>query len=553
MKPYLSISFYLILSLYFFLYPIQAIHSQLNFAGTWEGTFMNNFKTVINFSTIHEKKADGNLQMFDGTRLIQDDQLTNINLVSNTLKFYIPAKETSFEGRFNDGMTELTGDFIFPDRTKHAIQLKRKIIKTTSIADFKREKEKKIDVKDLHTDLQTLYETLKDTHPQLYTFASKDDVALLLEKIQNELNAPLTLEDFYLQIAKLTDAIKCSHTGVKLPSTYQKLVHSFATYFPLRLYFENGKAFYISGLSEQEHQVAPGTEVMGINDSTIDTIIKQLFYYLPSEGCNTTTKYNELNKRFNTLFYLVDDSAHFNVTFKTGNSVKRITVSSSRFTDLQVDDRSHTTKTLVDFKYINTKTIGVLKVSSFAIPQMDAYLKQLDSIFRDLKANAVQNLIVDLRDNAGGHPIFAAQLLSYLTDKEFIYFKRNEAINDFEPLYQNMQPNTLNFSGNVYVFVNGGCLSTAGHLISLLKFNTKALFIGEEPGSTFRCNDFSMQMALPKSGILVNIPRTTFETSVSGLTLCEPFPLDFQVTTTVSDLIGSKDPYVAIVLSISKT
>lgn len=194
----------------------------------------------------------------------------------------------------------------------------------------------------------------------------------------------------------------------------------------------------------------------------------------------------------------------------------------------------------------------MIKVSSFAIPEMDHYFYQLDSIFRDLKTKNIQNLIIDLRDNSGGHPIFAAQLFSYLTDREFIYFKRNEEVKDFEPLYNTMQPNKLNFNGNVYVFINGGCLSTTGHLISLIKFHTNAIFVGEEPGSTFRCNDFSIQMALPKTGILVNVPRTTFETSVSGFTLCESFPLDFKADTNIIDVINSEDSYVDLVLKMVK-
>jgi hypothetical protein len=143
-------------------------------------------------------------------------------------------------------------------------------------------------------------------------------------------------------------------------------------------------------------------------------------------------------------------------------------------------------------------------------------------------------------------------LFSYLTDREFIYFKRNEDVKDFEPLYNTMQPNILNYKGNVYVFINGGSLSTTGHLISLLKFHTNAIFVGEEPGSTFRCNDFSMQMALPKTGILVNVPRTTFETSVSGFKMCEPFPLDFKVNTNATDIINREDTYVSKVVTMIK-
>ena len=139
---------------------------------------------------------------------------------------------------------------------------------------------------------------------------------LLAEKILSEINEPLSLEEFYLETAKLTNAVYCSHTGVKLPSSYQNLVNDFGNYFPLRLFFNSGRAFYISGMSEGNQSLSPGNEIMRINDRSVKEIIKQLFYYIPSEGCNTTTKYNELNKRFNTLFYLLDDSEEFTVKFK---------------------------------------------------------------------------------------------------------------------------------------------------------------------------------------------------------------------------------------------
>jgi len=115
-----------------------------------------------------------------------------------------------------------------------------------------------------------------------------------------------------------------------------------------------------------------------------------------------------------------------------------------------------------------------------------------------------------------------------------------------------MHPNRLKFEGNIYVFVNGGCLSTTGHLISLLKFHTNAIFIGEEPGSTFQCNDFSIQLTLPISGIELNVPRTTFETSVSGFTLNEPFPIDYEINYTADEIINRKDVYLEIVQTIIK-
>ena len=197
-------------------------------------------------------------------------------------------------------------------------------------------------------------------------------------------------------------------------------------------------------------------------------------------------------------------------------------------------------------KYLTDKEndVGVFNISSFGIRDMDGYMHLLEKVFQEYQANSISNLVLDLRDNAGGHPIFAAQLLSYLTNGEFTYFKRNPDIQDFEPLYHPMQASPYSFKGNLFVLINGGCLSTTGHLISLIKYHTDAIFIGEEPGSSFYCNDFSMQIALPNTGIEVNIPRTTFGSAVTGFKKGEAFMVDYNVNKTVSDIILGTDSYL---------
>jgi hypothetical protein len=533
------------------LITFQNAYSQTSLIGKWEGIFMNDFKTQVIFSANNQNQIEGNIKMFAGENMIQDDEIDSIYLSRNQLTFYIPAKETTFQGSLNGQMTTLSGDFVFPDGSKHAIQLIKSLDETNLDEEYKKLKGQQFNAEELNSDLEFLYTSLKKNHPQLYTYTSKDSMDILVEKLKSEIDNTLTLEEFCVLASKLTDAVHCSHTGVRLPSTYQNLANRSGNYFPYRLFFSNGKGYYVAGCKKVEDPILPGQEIMSINDVPIDQIIAQTSYFIPSEGCNTTTKYNELNKSFNAHFYLLDDSDQFSVKFKAVDSIKSISVSASRLSDINLDDGTIGNK-LVDFNYIDSKNIGVLKVSSFAIPEMDHYLYLLDSIFSDLKTNNIQNLILDLRDNSGGHPIFAAQLFSYLTDKEFIYFKRNEDVKDFEPLYNTMQPNKKNFTGKVFVFINGGCLSTTGHLISLLKFHTNVKFIGEEPGSTFMCNDFSTQMALPNTGIIVNVPRTTFETSVSGFSLCEPFSLNFNVTKKVIDVINKKDPYTDMVLTKGK-
>jgi hypothetical protein len=168
-------------------------------------------------------------------------------------------------------------------------------------------------------------------------------------------------------------------------------------------------------------------------------------------------------------------------------------------------------------------------------------------VFIKLKQHKTRTLVIDLRDNDGGHPIFAAILYSYLRQEEFIYFRENPDVPDFEPLYNTMEANENSFDGNCYVLINGGCLSTTGHLISLLKYHKRAVFIGEEPGSWFYCNDFSKQVKLPNTQIEVNIPQATFQTKVSGYKIRDHFQVDHSVKLSVDDLINNSDVYMEFI------
>lgn len=539
MKTSNTLIFCLEISLFLMLFTFQESFSQVRINGNWEGTFMNDFKAMVHFTANDLNQSEGDIKMFSGENKIQDDQINKVKLSGYECSFFIPAKETTFNGNFNEQMTELSGEFIFPDGSRHPIKLTKMKLDQASVKEIKQIKDQYFTKEALHADLEFLYQNLKNHHPQLYAYTSKGSMDMMVKKLKAKIDTSYTVEEFYMLATQLTDAVHCSHTGVKLPPARENSVNSHGSYFPLRLFFSNGKAFNVAGLTNGAASIRPGQEIISINDVPIDQIITQLFYCIPAEASNTTTKYHVLNKRFQELYYLLSDQKEFLVKFKSDGTVKSMTVSASPLNDLHPPYGNAETE--VDYNYAEVMNAGFLKISTFGIKNMDNYFYRLDSVFKDLQTRKAQNLILDLRDNKGGHPIFAAQLFSYLTNKDFVYFKRNDEVEEFEPLYGTMKPNALNFNGNLYVLVNGGCLSTTGHLISLLKFHTDAIFIGEEPGSTFRCNDFSIQSTLPVTGIELNVPRTTFETAVSGFSMNQLFPIDYRVKSTIDDIVYGKD------------
>lgn len=93
-------------------------------SSTWEGYFMNDYRTVLKFIDSDEVMS-GTVQMFSGDNMIQNDRLSEIEIVGNSLSFYIEAKETQFKGKFEADHTILTGNFIFPDGSRHPFSAER--------------------------------------------------------------------------------------------------------------------------------------------------------------------------------------------------------------------------------------------------------------------------------------------------------------------------------------------------------------------------------------------------------------------------------------------
>lgn len=535
-----------LMCLWVLLLVYETTQAQSPYTGIWEGNFMEQFKTVILLDQPAERNSfAGKIIMFSGENRIQDDEISKITIENREISFYIAAKESYFKGSFNEAKTELSGHFIFPDNSRHPLTVSKYEKDSAAVEantpSLKESLKQSFPVEELKSDFRDLIDKLKKYHPRLYSYTPEVAFENRATVILATLNSDLSIEQFYFRIAPLVASVKCSHTGIRLPWDYQQSLYESAHYFPLDLYVSDKRAYFLSAPLNSGVDLVPGSEIVSINNRPVNQIIEELLSLIPSEGNCMTTKYQVLNRDFPNYFHMLDHSESFRVEYSLSNSSHVVQVEACSHEMPGGMQASLLPQRPFSFYKENDPELGTLKISSFSIRNMEEYFVFLDSTFRLMED--VPYLLLDLRDNQGGHPIFAAQLFSYLCNSDFTYFKKNPDAEEFEPLYNVMQPNQLHYKGNIFVLVNGACLSTSGHLISLIKYHTGALFIGEEPGSTFLCNDMSIQLQLPHTGMEVNIPRTTFETAVSGFSEKEAFPIDYKVDVSIQDILKGRDTY----------
>jgi hypothetical protein len=539
----------------FSLLGIQAFCQQDNLEGNWEGMFMEQFKLEILFLSNENKNLSGNIKMYDGSTMIQDDELIEIEYDKQKISFMIPAKETAFEGKLNDNLSQFGGDFIFPDGSRHPVLVARKgpgnQVKGSSSVKSSNILTETFSPAQLKEDLIFLRGHLSETHPQYHLYASEETYDVLYTDIMQSLGRELTIGEYFNLISPVVSKIGCSHTGIRLPESYIKAQQGNNHYFPFKIFVRNEKAWILGSMDDQEY-ILPGSEILRINHIPMDNIIARLLSFIPAEGYNKTTKCFEINRDFGSYFNLANNSEQFQIEYKepAKNKILSVDVNAIPFESYTSGTKSVIREFPIIHSFNKEKSIAVMEIRSFAMPDVNEFLRIIDSTFLEIQKANINNLVIDLRGNQGGHPIFAAILYSYLTSEEFTYFQLNDDVPEFKPLYESMEPAANNFEGNCYVLVDGGCLSTTGHLISLLRYHERAVFIGEEPGSWFYCNDNSIQYELPNTRIMVNIPRTTFMTDVKGYKMRDSFKVDYPLITNIEDRLPHHDPWMEFTLNL---
>ncbi|MBN2411793.1 hypothetical protein JXQ31_08875 [candidate division KSB1 bacterium] len=498
--------------------------------GYWEGEFMpgQGFTLVLSFYPDENKELQGSVFLFQNTAILQNDPLSKIELIHRELTFRIEAKNTTFKGSISGEKPKIAGHFLFPDGSEQPVSVNK--VSKPSIGNFSPDPKTGLTAKDIYQkypmrqlqeDFSFLYEQLKLLHPGLYDYVSRDEFSRIADSTFNLINRDMTEDEFFRLVAPFVAVVRCCHTTLELSEDFEKAVKVKELFIPFKLIFLQGKAFLAQNLTGYP-DIVRGTEILAINGLPATEIKKRMLAGIPSDGFNITFKEFFINDDFILCYSrYIGFSEKYAVEYVNQNKqMKHIVLNGIALKNSGVNGLNNNLpghELPVQFQVLDSLSTGILTLKSFIAPDWQGLLESFDNIFTTIKKEKVQNLILDLRGNIGGHPFIASQLLSYLLDTEFVYFALPEERGEFAPLYDPISPQENRFLGSLYVLTDGGCLSTTGHFLSLLKYYNRGIFVGEETGGTFTCNDGSIQITLPHTGIRTNIARITFATAVQGL------------------------------------
>ena len=421
----------------------------------------------------------------------------------------------------------------------------------------------------MRSDFAYLREKLETTHPVLYIHQPRERMQFILDSLGKTLEQPLPLLEFYRKIAFLIAEVRCEHTYCKPGPGLDPLMQTFK-FLPFQLHLAGKKPIIVVNGTEDQ-TIQPGDEIISINGRPIDSIRRELYRYMPSDGFMTASKDHELSSMSFGLNYnlFIEQPDSYDVVVKnekTGlihrrfdrnlslKDINRLAMANPvNQPVLDADKRGRKLRSQQwRLEFLNPAT-ALLTVRTFSADK-SVFKKAIDQFFKEITKKKAANLIIDLSYNGGGEEELAAYLMSYLIDKPTRFMESEYLITDsdsilalsnvpeeirkkkyeyIEPMkegksyariseyareLETMQPKPNGFHGKVYLYVNGVTASAASTFAAVAQSNNRAITVGQETAGSFRGGGavVGLDLTLPSSRIKVHTSLLYQVFSTSG-------------------------------------
>lgn len=396
-------------------------------------------------------------------------------------------------------------------------------------------------------DFSLLYNLINSLNPGQFMHCSKMDFDNCYDSLIRSIQTDLTGLEFYSKTSVLISKLKDGHASV-INSDIKKALKN-KLVFPFSVYKINDE-FVVSKSGLVEYDFLVGCTVLKINKKPINEIVSTIIPYLNIEGDNVTGLNFPL-QNFPFYYYLTDTTASFTLDYINLEGILKSIV----LQGVEYEKFIKKTRKLVEpiLQTFSKNNIAILTVNTFSVEDFEYkkidYKKYIDKFFKSVHQKRIKNLIIDLRGNGGGAPEISNYLFSYLTNETYYYFDyvgrktlnfsawksystKPQFLNDLDStmyLYRNnlycetetgkndfwwfkKQMGKSNyFNGNLITIIDGGCFSTTGHFISLLKDKNIGKLLGECSQGSYYSNDGGQVFQLPYSKFMFHIPVAQFK------------------------------------------
>jgi len=354
----------------------------------------------------------------------------------------------------------------------------------------------------LKEDLDFLFNSINEIHPNMYAYTNKEEFDPLRNKLYNQIDHPMTCLEFYKLVAPVVSALKNGHTLISPPiNLFQEYLQKGGKVFPFELCWYGQNAI----LANYYGQIAVplGAAILEINGKDIRHVITGFARYFPAERKDSSPWILEDDTLFWFCLWLEYGATEsLNLKVKTiEGELKRYDIKAITLEDITATlmTRNKALKVGYTHRFIPEYNACLVRFDSFG-PELT---KNIENTFREIRQNKVTNLIIDIRKNPGGSSVPGDELIKYLTDKPFRQFEQEKIkissqsksripdelnlgkdgslVNVNQPFIQPGN-NPYRFTGKVFVLTGPLIASSSMSFASVIKCFNIGNLIGQETG-----------------------------------------------------------------------
>jgi hypothetical protein len=419
--------------------------------------------------------------------------------------------------------------------------------------------QKKYAASELQEDAQILEKILESNHPGLYWYTPKEKMDVYFAETIQGLQDSLNEVEFRNRIAVLVSQIRCGHTIVRYSNQFIRyLSKNRVPQFPLSLKTWDDSLVVLANVNPKSN-IKRGTIITSINGKSNRSLLDSFFKFISIDGNAASYKSQIVSNNFGAWYRNVFgiDSSYLIVYLDSLGIERKETVRSFRPFTLERSKMDSLQKLMNAFKIPTKKEIRKAKRNaalslSFDDSTSTAYMhlagfsmnglqKFMRKSFHQIETNKTQNLIIDLRDNGGGHLNNSIRLTRYLAKHPFKVADTVAAINrnfaygkyihqsfwfwfplnfnttkmeDGRYHYHRFETKKYDpfekhhFNGNIYLLQGPSTFSAASVFTASLKGQDNVQLVGEETGGGYYGNSaiHLLTVVLPNTKIQISLP-----------------------------------------------
>lgn len=381
-------------------------------------------------------------------------------------------------------------------------------------------------------DIDFAVSTLEDVHPNLYDRISREDFKYQVDSIKASLPEHVPELQVNKSLFRIFALIEDGHTMVGMLPFKKVLLKKLLPY-QIRLI---GDRMFVTGGRTVFSTIPVGAEIVEINDKPIAQCITEVGRLTNWEN----QAYRNVKLQEIAYWSIWNDFGAFKIKYKTPNDGKiKKTHADGGFLYKLLFYPKQKSKKLEAYSYKTLdNNIGYMEFNSFSdLPKFEIFL---DSVFRKVKDENVNDLIIDIRKNSGGNSVLGDELMQYIAKRDFRQFDSiqikvsqqtidrgslgwmdsslrvvGSIYNNYDISKNELRDNPLRFAGRVYLLTGEQTFSSATNFASCFKCYGVGKIIGAETGGITVCYGDLYQFTLPNTKISACVSSKKFYNACS--------------------------------------